>query len=445
MMAQHGGTLRFLLIGVAGALTLPTLTSTAAASGFAIRENSAAAIGTAFAGSGSLAEDASTIFSNPAGMTRLSGNRGEVAGTVILPSIQFKGSGRSLGGAVPSGGSNEADAGRTAVVPAAYALMDLSPDWKAGLAVTAPFGLTTEYPSDWAGRYLGLDTKLATINVNPNIAYRVNRWLSIAAGVSAQHLDADLSLAINSSALVPAGLGGPLPPNSPGFPDGLARLTGSDWGWGYNFGALLEPAPGTRIGLTYRSRVRHNVEGNVNFSMPAALAASFPNSPIKSSITVPDSATLSLTHALGPHLTIVSDIEWTGWSSFKTLSVTRSSGASVLSTPENFRDTYFVSLGVIYRPDDRWSYRAGIAYDQSPVRDLYRTVRLPDGDRRILGLGLGYRLGDAFRLDVGYAHYFIPHADISQSVNSTSATKDVLTGGYRLSADEISLSARLRF
>lgn len=429
----------------AAAVVLPWTGNEAAASGFALRENSAAAIGTAFAGSGSLADDPSTIFNNPAGMTRLSGNQGEIAGTVIVPSVQFNGSGRSLNGAVASGGRGDVNGGEAALVPAAYALLDLSPDLKAGLAVTSPFGLATSYPSDWVGRYLGIETQLTTIDVNPNIAYRVNNWLSVGGGVSAQHLDADLSLAINSSALVPSSLGGPLPPNSSGFPDGLAKLTGSDWGWGYNLAALIAPAPSTRIGLTYRSRVRHKVEGSVDYSVPAALAASFPNSPVKSALTFPDSATVSLTQALGPRITLVSDIQWTGWSSFRSISATKPSGASVLSTPENFRDTYFVSLGVIYKMNDRWSYRAGIAYDQSPVRNQYRTVRLPDADRRILGLGVGYRLSDAFRLDAGYAHYFIQHADITQSVNSTSGTSDILTGGYRLSGDEISVSARLRF
>ena len=148
---------------------------------------------------------------------------------------------------------------------------------------------------------------------------------------------------------------------------------------------------------------------------------------------------------MGQHFTIVSDIQWTGWSCFKSLSAATPGGTSVLSTPENFRNTYFVSLGVIYQMNDRWSYRAGLAYDQSPVQSQYRTVRLPDADRRILGLGVSYQITDAFRVDAAYAHYFIQHADISQSVNNTSLTGDVLTGGYRMNADDISLSARLRF
>ena len=154
--------------------------------GFQIRENSTSALGNAFAGAAASTEDPSIIANNPAGMTGLSGNQASGDMSIIIPSAVFAGTGLTTARQMISGG-NGGDAGSARPVPAAYGLYDVSPDLKFGLAITAPFGLKTQYNSDWVGRYQAIKSDLETININPNVAYRVFDWLSVGGGPTIQH------------------------------------------------------------------------------------------------------------------------------------------------------------------------------------------------------------------------------------------------------------------
>lgn len=432
MKRTRRGLLTLLLAGT----SLAQISGTAMASGFALRENSAATLGTAFAGAGSAAEDLSTIFWNPAGMTRFSGHQTQLTGTLIVPSIQFDGNGTSLGGLAPTGGGDGGDGGVAAVAPAFYGLIDFSPDLKAGLAVTMPFGLMTKYDSDWVGRYHGIKSDIKSTDINPNIAYRVSNWLSVGGGVSAQYFSTEFTNAINSTAIAGSAL-----------PDGSARFEGDDWGWGFNLGILLEPVMGTRVGVTYRSSVEHEAEGDAKFAVPAALAGvpNFQNSKATSDATLPETVAVSLTQVLTPRLTLVSDIQWTRWSRIEDLTIRRSDGSDIDSTPMNFDDTFFFSVGGIYRATENWTFRAGFAYDQTPVTDEYRTVRLPDEDRYLLALGATFKVSEAFQIDAGYLHYFMPDATMNKSENRDTVTGDVLSGDFSMHSDIVSLSGRLRF
>ena len=401
----------------------------AAASGFAIRENSAEALGTAFAGNASSATFLSTIYNNPAGMTHFTGDRAQADASLILPSVRFEGSASETCsvcpplGTTPISGAGSGNAGQAAFIPAAYLLHSINEDLKVGFALTVPFGLATIYPENWVGRYFGIRSQLQTLDLNPNVAYRVNKWISIGAGMSAQYMSADLTQAIDQNALA----GAPPAPFGP-LPDARLRVHGSDWGWGYNAGILLEPVQGTNIGVTYRSRVRHTLDGSADFSgivgPIAAVAGPFvKSSSATAAIVTPDSADLSITQNITDQLHVAMDLQWTDWSVFKSLGVFRTSG--VLSghnlstpTPENFRNTWFASVGGTYNFSENWTFRAGVAYDETPVTDRFRTVRLPDSDRFWLAFGAGYKFNDGFSVDFGVAHIFMRDASISSSVNS---------------------------
>jgi long-subunit fatty acid transport protein len=240
----------------------------AQASGFAIRENSAEALGTSFAGNASSATFLSTIFNNPAGMTEFTGDRGQTDGSLIVPSLKFSGSAHETCAGLgkfpafcppvptsfPIAGDNGGDAGKSAFIPALYALHSISPDLKFGLAMTVPFGLETQYSNTWVGRYLGIKSMVQSLDINPNLAYRVNDWISVGGGISANYLYADLSKAIDFNAISH---------NPPGLlPDGQARFNGSDWNWGYNLGVLLKPMEGTNLGIAFRSRIQHKLQGD---------------------------------------------------------------------------------------------------------------------------------------------------------------------------------------
>ena len=246
-------------MGVAvGTTALPFL-GEAWGSGFQIRENSAPALGNAFAGAAASSEDPSIIANNPAGMIGLSGN--QVSGDIgiIVPSAVFSGMGVTAT-RQPISGGNGGDAAGAQPVPAAYGFYDASPDLKVGLALTAPFGLQTQYQSDWVGRYQAIRSDIATININPNVAYRVSDWLSIGGGPATQHAGAEFTNAINSTTVVH--LANPSLPAGLSLPDGLAKVTGNSWSVGYTVGALVEISPGTRLGASYRSQVSHRNRGD---------------------------------------------------------------------------------------------------------------------------------------------------------------------------------------
>ena len=220
-------------------------------SGFQIRENSASALGNAFAGAAASTDDPSIIANNPAGMTGLSGNQVSGDMSIVIPSAVFSGAGFTAARQTISGG-NGGDAGSAQPVPAAYGLYDVSADLKLGLAITAPFGLKTQYDSGWVGRYQAIMSDIETININPNIAYRVFDWLSVGGGPAIQHTHTELTNAINSTTV--AHLANPFLPVGLTLPDGLASVAGNDWSVGYNLGLLAEVSPATRLGVSYRSQ-----------------------------------------------------------------------------------------------------------------------------------------------------------------------------------------------
>jgi len=438
----------------------------AAASGFAIRENSAEALGTAFAGNASSATFLSTIFNNPAGMTHFTGDRAQVDASLILPSSRFEGgaaetcficnasTGFTTPGTFPISGGGSGNGGQAAFVPAAYVMHSFSPDLKAGVAMTVPFGLSTIYPDGWVGRYFGVKSALQTLDFNPNVAYRVNQWLSVGGGVSAQYLSADLTQAVDQNAIA----GAPPQPFGP-LPDGRLRVHGDDWGWGFNGGILVEPLPGTNIGLTYRSKVRHTISGSADFTgivFPLSLNPRLQSSSATATIVTPDNADLSITQSITDQFRVALDVQWTDWSVFKSLGVFRTSGPLsntnlTAPTPENFKNTWFIAVGGTYNLDENWTLRAGVAYDQTPTSDQFRTVRLPDSDRFWLAFGAGYKFSDGFSVDLGIAHIFMRDASISSSVNSTIPPATLTSGTDRLSGkftnmiDLISLQTRFRF
>lgn len=380
---------------VTGALL--AMSGSAVASGFALVEQSASVLGNAFAGGAAVAEDASTVFFNPAGMSRLRGKQIVVVVHAIKPSLKFTDS-----NGVASGG----DAGSTAIVPNGYFSMEAKPGLKVGLAVNVPFGLQTEYDPNWVGRNQAIKSKIETVNVNPSVAYQVNDALSIGGGLDYQHISGELS-------------------NSLGVP-GTAVVKGSDNAWGYNLGALYQLNSSTRIGMAYRSAIGFTLSGTV---------ASAPlNGPVTLDVKVPDTFSMSVHHQMSDHYAVMADVSFTGWSSFKQVNVVDSSGASLPGNPivENWKDTVRVSVGATHRYNEKWLVRTGLAYDQAPVSDAYRTPRIPDNNRTWIALGGQYKTSAASAIDFGYAHLFVKDSSInSGAVVGTYKNKvDILSAQY---------------
>jgi long-chain fatty acid transport protein len=412
----------------------------ASGSGFQLRENSAAALGNAFAGAAVSSDEPSIIANNPAGMTGLSGNQFSGNLSIVIPSAVFSGSAFTIT-RQPIGGGNGGDAGSAQPVPAFFGIYDVSPDVKFGLAVTVPFGLKSQYDSSWVGRYQAIKSDLDIVDVNPNIAYRVTDWLSIGGGPAIQHASAELTNAINATTL--AHLANPLLPAGVTLPDGNVRITGDSLSVGYILGVLAQLMPEVRVGASYRSQLSHRLEGPAILTVPAPLSADprFQSTPTRTDLKTPDIVSLAGSYQVSPDLILLAEVQWTNWSVVKNLRVERPDGSALSNQPEQWHGTWFGSIGARYSPDPNWVVRGGFAFDQTPVRDQFRTARLPDADRYWLAAGLGYRWTDDLRFDAAYVHIFSGGAPI----NEVSQTGDLLSGHYSNHVDIVSLSATLRF
>src|SRR6266404_8203332 len=417
------------LMALAIASALGGASGLASAAGFALIEQNASGLGNAYAGGAAIAEDASTIFFNPAGLSRISGKQLAVSGEAIGLSVKFQNQGSTAAGPVPVTGGNGGDAGGWAVVPNLYFATDIAPQWKFGVGINAPFGLKTDYDAGWAGRYQALETKVETLNINPSVAYQVNDQVSVGGGVSAMYIKGNLSKAIDFGFFLGASQS----------QDGAVKFDGSGWGYGYNLGALFQVTPDTRVGVAYRSKIKQDLTGGqASYSgVPAAVAAS-PSGPLfsttgaKATITLPETASLSAFTQIDSKWAVMGDVTWTKWSRFNELRLQFDNGAPDSVTTENWKDTYRISAGVSYQYSDSWKLRGGIAYDKSPVEDQYRTAQIPDNDRKWVAIGASYKLSGAGVVDFGYAHLFISDASINHAEPPVGGT---LTGKFSGSVD----------
>ncbi len=420
-MASTGIRKTALSLAVAGAFAGSV--SQAHASAFALIEQSASGLGNSYAGAAAAAEDASTIFYNPAGMSLLPGGMQVSAGLALINlSAKFSDSGSSAPPGIASLGGNGGDAGGLSAVPNVYFAMDLAKDWKFGVGVSVPFGLKTEYDPTWAGRFQAIKSDIKTYNINPSVSYKLDDKTSFGFGLNYQKIDAELSRAVVIG---------------PGA-ETVATVKGDDTSWGFNAGAMFQPTPDTRLGVSYRSSIKYNISGTVNVAAVPAL-----NGNANVDIKMPDTFSIALNHRLDSKWTLLADATRTGWSKIKDLTIVTSNGQPPDVTQENFKNTWRVGVGATYRYRDDWSMKMGLAFDQSPVNDTDRTARLPDNNRLWLSFGGQYRLSKDGTLDFGYAHLFIKDAPINQ--NATAKNEGILVGTYKGSVDIFGAQYAYRF
>lgn len=387
--------------------SLFTTAASAQAAGFALIEQSASGMGNAYAGGSAVAEDASTIFFNPAGMTYIEGTQAAGALHLINPNAEFhnKGSVAGLGKPLGDEGPN---AGDLAFVPNFYLMTEINPSIKVGVGINAPFGLKTEYDDEWLGRFQADKSEVKTININPSIAFKVNDQLSLGFGVSVMRAEAELSKAVNAG-----GLG-----------ERYVTVKGDDWGFGFNLGAIYQVTADTRIGVAYRSKIEQHLEGDSKSTLTALNANPLRtlNVDVKADVTLPESFSMSVFSRLNDKWDLMGDVTWTRWSQFDELRIIRDNGtdSTLAVTPENWDNTMRYSLGINYHYSDTVKLRAGLAYDEEAIKDEFRTARIPGNDRKWVSVGAGWQVTPASKLDVGYSHLFISDADIDDNQNTVA-------------------------
>ncbi len=375
------------------------------AAGFALMEQSASGLGNAYAGQSASAADATTVFFNPAGMSYLTGPQVVLGVSAIDVTAKFSNTASTIPALATATGSqpggNGGNAGSVIAVPNFYATLPLGEKFNVGFGVNVPFGLKTEYDDSWIGRFQGIKSDLTTINYNLAAAYKITDIISIGGGVNYQFLQADLTNAIAT----PAG-------------EGRTELLAQDGAWGWNLGAMFQVSPDMRIGASYRSRLNYTLEGTVNTTFKANGAAVPGGSFVTSAdATFPDMFSLSIAQKFGDKWDMLADITYTHWGVLQQINIVNTANGAIRDQLVlNFQNAWRLSLGLNYHLTQSWTLRGGLAWDQSPVQDQFRTVRLPDNDRYWLALGAGYRpekTGLGF--DVGYAYIWFPSTSINTS------------------------------
>ncbi len=408
----------------------------AQAAGFGLAEQSGSGLGNAYAGAAAIAEDASTIYSNPAGMTYVLGTQAIGALHLIKPNAEFNNDGLSEAGTFRPLGGDGGNAGDLAFVPNMYFKIDINDSVKFGVGVNAPFGLKTEYDKTWLGRFQGIKSELKTININPALAFKVNDQLSLGFGVSVMYAKAELTSAVNIGAA-----------------ERSSKVEGDDFGFGFNFGAIYQITPDTRIGASYRSKVEQKLEGKAksNFTGLNLVPTRTLNTDVTANVTLPENISVSAFSRLNDKWDLMGDVTWTRWSQFEELRVVRDNGtnSTLTNTPENWDNTMRYSVAVNYHYSDTIKLRAGLAYDEAAASTAFRTVRIPDNDRKWLTFGAGWQATPATKFDIGYAHLFISDTDIDDNQTAPVAPSPVgkgrVRGDYDASVDVLSLQVTHNF
>lgn len=444
-----GLTLAAMAAAVAGALVSPA----ASASGFQISENTVQALGRAYAGREAAGTDASVVMNNPAAMVDFDTYAVQIDATAINVSTQFRGSGTDALGRPLSGGDG-GNGGGVHPVPAISFIAPIAENWRLGFGVNAPFGLATEYNAGWVGRYQALKTSVKSIDFTGSVAWAISPQFSLGFSVIAQKTTIDLGNAINYGAVLaappPAGFG-LAPAFLPQSADGAVRMRGDNTKWGWAIGAEWKPTTQDTLALAYHAKINHDFTGQAYFTVPASVQfvlsqpgvpPLFQNTAASGQLATPATASLSYWHkTLGP-ISWGAELGWTGWSSFSHLAIDFANPAQPdIDQYYGWRNTLFGSVGMDYKISDQWTWRAGVAYDQTPTRDFSRDPRIPDGARKWISVGAGYTPSQNLRFDIGYTHLFVDDGN----VNDVSATGDRLVGSFDNSGDLLGISMQYKF
>ena len=385
-----GETIRALALAGAVATASIGAATGVQAGAFGLREQSAQGLGLSFAGSASGAAGVSSIFWNPATVTMRPGFASEQSLSFINLSGEITPRVGTAPGLLPFGDSGEV--GQGAVVPSGATSYQLTDRIWIGIQTGAPYGLVTKPRQDWAGSVYARSSRIFSLAFNPVIGFKVNDWLSVAAGPSVEYFRLTLRQAV------------PVPGVFPGqYPSGF--LKGESWGVGFTAGVLVTPAAGTTIGVGYRSSVHHDIEGSIGFPDPRQAIAL---GQVRANLNTPEKVSVGLTQAINPVTRINLGFEWDNWSRVGDIAiVSKLLGVPVTELPLKFKDSYFYSVGLEYDWSPNLTVRGGFGYDDGPIDNSNRSVRLPDSDRYIVSVGGSYRWSDKLTLNASYAHVFI--------------------------------------
>ncbi|MCL1162910.1 outer membrane protein transport protein [Shewanella chilikensis] len=410
------------LIAVAIAASFVGATTQVQAAGFQLAESSATGLGRAFAGEAAMADNPAVQGRNPAMLSYLEGRQISAGAIYVMPEVDAKGrvSLTSLSDKQPFSVTMNADAldvADNAAVPNFYYSNQLNDSWTWGLALNSNYGLSTELPAAHAASIFGNKTAITTVELNTNIAYRIDERFTVGAGLRGVYGDGEIGASvpgwIEGVRAIP-GLPAEVTSRLPAAGTELKHLEGDDFGYGWQVGASWQINANHRLGIAYHSHVELDLDGQarglVYTGGTAEVEGYLP-------LELPAFAELASYHQLTDNWAMHASINWTDWSVFNKL-VAYFPGEqkpvggleSDLVKEENFKDNWRFALGTSYQLNNAWLLRAGVALDKTAVDDEYRTITIPDTDRLWFSVGAGYAPSKNLTVDLGLT-YIRAHGD----------------------------------
>ncbi|MDR3508799.1 MAG: outer membrane protein transport protein [Caulobacteraceae bacterium] len=399
-------------LGVSAGAVALACAGSANAGGFYLQEQSVKGLGRAYSGEAS-DTGADSLWWNPAAVANVKGI--EVYGGVhaVFSDSELRDTGSTIrrpGQQTTSvGGEPRAyDPLETGVIPNSAAAWRVNEHIALGLAISAPFDFSTQYDSASFTRYQALTSKLLDLDIQPTVAIHINRYLDIGVGFDAQYAKSTLSYA--------------LPNLSPLLSDGVSRLEGDGWNYGWTVGAQLHPTERLTIGGSYRSQIDHELRGTVAITgLLGPLAPENGKTAASATFSTPSIAVLGARYVINDHWAVNGQAQRVGWGAFDAIRV-RTAGGQIAFI-QNYHDTTTGAIGVDYTVNPKWTLRSGIAYDPTPTPSEGRTSRVPDGDRWLLTIGTTVRPTPNLELDGALGYIHLQGSRVHSNANAYAGTQ----------------------
>ncbi len=405
----------------------------ALASGYRFGSQSVSAQGSADANAAE-ANDPSTIFYNPAGLSRLDGTQIQAGATVVIPHSTFTDTGSTRFTGAPTGGTAASGyAPDSVTAPSLYASKKLNEQWAVGMGLFVPYGAKINYGDTWTGRYALTNIKLESVTLNPSVSFKLNEHHAFGFGIDAEHMNADLGQGVDMPGSIAALSSGPgaaqgavlihqivalggNPAVLGAAKDGHGSFNGKDWGYGFNLGYMFTLDQNTRFGLAYRSSVSHQLKGDAVWDFSSvttdpivnkilAVASNHGNSAALVSLRTPETVSANVFHQFDSQWAGMADVTWSRHNRLGDLHIQfpgTNEGDDVIR--QQWKNTVRVSVGGNYAYNDSLTLRAGVSYDQSPVKNAELTdPALPDSDRYQYSFGANFKLNAHSSIDLAYS------------------------------------------
>lgn len=416
----------------------------AAAAGFQVRESSTKAGGRAYAGTTVASNDTAVVSGNPAAMVNNTGVVAQVGVGVISLDSEFTGSGNTLLGTTLTG-NNGGNPGSPKPVPSLGVIVPMQGSLEGltlGASITAPLGSGTEYEAGWLGRYNATTTDVKTADLTLSAAVQISPAFSAGIGLIFERAEVGLGKDLPLGVMLAAGLQNPALAS---MADGSILVEGASNNIGWVAGMQFAPNERFALGYSHRSEIKHDFKGHADFTTPAAFQAmqpgfaaaaaapgltaaqrqqllvlgnGFVDTAVRARLVTPAIDTLSVKVGVSDRVTLYGEAQRTGWSSLQNVNIAFESPYQPASREDfHWKDTMFYSLGADFALSERFTLRGGVGLDESPTNDTDRTPRLPDNDRRLYSLGLGWNVNDKLSLDASLTYVDIKDSSSNLPIN----------------------------